>query len=98
MRRAALYGDSASRMLHRQNRTIGISALQFSQFIFMETDESARGNIGIGWNSTTAMSGHLGSAYGDEGDHSAGGVPSSPSLGINVVTALENAAIPPART
>jgi hypothetical protein len=70
--------------------------LEFRQFVTIETTASGRANTGIGWNSTTAMSGRFGNAYAVTDADSAGSDAVAsylqvPSLGINVVTALENA-------
>jgi hypothetical protein len=75
--------------------------LRFKQRIESESASVARLNNGIGWNSTTSMSGFLGvigsNAGGSSVSVTGNGVASylqTPALGINVVTALENAADP----
>lgn len=64
--------------------------LKFTQFV----DNNARQSItGIGWNSTTAFSGLTGqfSTPGDVIANQPSAYLTGPSLGINVVTSLENA-------
>jgi hypothetical protein len=72
--------------------------LQFAQTISSTGNESTRADAGIGWNSTTAMSGRFGSVGSVGDDDVLGNAIASfiqaPALGINVVTALENAADP----
>jgi|SoiMethySBSTD1v2_1073268.scaffolds.fasta_scaffold1571727_2 hypothetical protein len=75
--------------------------LEFVQHVFggsgVSGTTSARN--GIGWNSTTAASGFMGYGFGDQGsghnnpfgDNLVARYLQVPSLGINVVTALETA-------
>jgi hypothetical protein len=75
--------------------------LEFTQTVVLITGNNlAIANTGIGWNSTTTASGRLGDVRGQGGSTETHGNNAYarhkqvPSLGINVVTALENAADP----
>lgn len=72
--------------------------LSFKQTITASLDAEALADAGIGWNSTTVMSGKIGHVGGGVSGAAANVKASSvaeflqvPSLGINTVTSLENA-------
>jgi len=68
------------------------------QYVAIDTGSAARARNGIGFNSTTAISGMAGSVGVTDNADVGATLPASflapPSLGINVVTALEDATTP----
>ena len=67
--------------------------LNFKQFAVMTSGSNGQTENGIGWNSTTTMSGKKGAAFQNSNIHGKDMVAhfvQVPSIGINVVTALEN--------
>jgi len=75
--------------------------LQFKQKVSVQFNGACEANIGVGWNSTTVISGKFGQGGGGVSGAAASLTAEpcaehlqSPALGINVVNALENAALP----
>lgn len=72
-------------------------AVHFTQRVDMDSADGnpAIANAGIGWNSTSAMSGKVGNHRAEQGGPYGGDAKaeyfSAPSIGVNVATALENA-------
>lgn len=72
--------------------------LRFDQYVQVDSAGTAIADNGIGWNSTAAMSGRFGrvgtGTTGDARGNMIANYLQVPSIGINVVTALENASDP----